>query len=106
MSSKHIRGDYNVAWPGAELAVMGAEGAVNILYRRELEQSKDAAAARAKLIEEYNEKFANPYVAAGLGYLDDVIEPQETRPRLIRALQMLSKKRQSLPPKKHGNIPL
>jgi len=106
MSSKHIRGDYNVAWPGAELAVMGAEGAVNILYRKELEQSKDPAAARAKLIEEYNDKFANPYVAAALGYLDDVIEPQETRPRLIRALRMLSKKRQSLPPKKHGNIPL
>ena len=106
MSSKHIRGDYNVAWPGAELAVMGAEGAVNILYRKEIEQSKDPAATRAKLIEEYNDKFANPYVAAALGYLDDVIEPQETRPRLIRALRMLSKKRQSLPPKKHGNIPL
>ncbi len=106
MSSKHIRGDYNVAWPGAELAVMGAEGAVNILYRKEIEQSKDPAATRAKLIEEYNDKFANPYVAAALGYLDDVIEPQETRPRLIRALRMLANKRQSLPPKKHGNIPL
>jgi propionyl-CoA carboxylase beta chain len=106
MSSKHIRGDYNVAWPQAELAVMGAEGAVNILYRKEIEQAKKPAEARAKLIEEYNEKFANPYVAAALGYLDDVIEPQETRPRLIRALRMLSKKRQTLPPKKHGNIPL
>jgi propionyl-CoA carboxylase beta chain len=106
MSSKHIRGDYNVAWPGAELAVMGAEGAVNILYRKEIEGADDSAAARAKLIEEYNDKFANPYVAAALGYLDDVIEPQETRPRLIRALRMLSNKRQSLPPKKHGNIPL
>jgi acetyl-CoA carboxylase carboxyltransferase component len=106
MSSKHIRGDYNVAWPGAELAVMGAEGAVNIVYRKELEQAKDPAKARAKLMEEYNEKFANPYVAAALGYLDDVIEPQETRPRLIRALHMLANKRQSLPPKKHGNIPL
>ena len=106
MSSKHIRGDYNVAWPGAELAVMGAEGAVNILYRKEIEQARDSAAARAKLIEEYNEKFANPYVAAALGYLDDVIEPRETRPRLVRALRMLAQKRQSLPPKKHGNIPL
>ncbi|HEX7077630.1 MAG TPA: acyl-CoA carboxylase subunit beta [Candidatus Eisenbacteria bacterium] len=106
MSSKHIRGDYNVAWPGAELAVMGAEGAVNILYRKEIEAAKDPAKARGKLIEEYNEKFANPYVAAALGYLDDVIEPRETRPRLIRALRMLAQKRQSLPPKKHGNIPL
>jgi len=106
MSSKHIRGDYNVAWPQAELAVMGAEGAVNIVYRKEIESAKDPAAERARLIEEYNEKFANPYVAAALGYLDDVIEPKETRPRLIRALRMLSNKRQSLPPKKHGNIPL
>ncbi len=106
MSSKHIRGDYNVAWPGAELAVMGADGAVSIVYRKEIEQAKDPAKARAKLIEEYNEKFANPYVAAALGYLDDVIEPQETRPRLIRALRMLANKRQSVPPKKHGNIPL
>ncbi len=106
MSSKHIRGDYNVAWPGAELAVMGADGAVSIIYRKEIDAAKDAAKARAKLVDEYNEKFANPYVAAGLGYLDDVIEPQETRPRLIRALRMLAHKRQSLPPKKHGNIPL
>jgi propionyl-CoA carboxylase beta chain len=106
MSSKHIRGDYNVAWPQAELAVMGADGAVNIIYKRELEAAKDSAKARAKLVDEYNEKFANPYVAAGLGYLDDVIEPQETRPRLIRALRMLAHKRQSIPPKKHGNIPL
>jgi len=105
MSSKHIRGDYNVAWPGAELAVMGAEGAVNILYRKELDGADDPA-ARTKLVDEYNDKFANPYVAAALGYLDDVIEPQETRPRLIRALRMLANKRQSLPPKKHGNIPL
>jgi acetyl-CoA carboxylase carboxyltransferase component len=106
MSSKHIRGDYNVAWPGAQLAVMGAEGAVSIVYRKEIEQAGDPARERAALIEEYNEKFANPYVAAGLGYLDDVIEPQETRPRLIRALRMLANKRQTLPPKKHGNIPL
>ena len=106
MSSKHIRGDYNVAWPQAELAVMGAEGAVNIIYRKEIEQSKNPAAARSKYVAEYNEKFANPYVAAALGYLDDVIEPQETRPRLIRALAALRNKRQSLPPKKHGLIPL
>ncbi|HXF59471.1 MAG TPA: carboxyl transferase domain-containing protein, partial [Candidatus Saccharimonadales bacterium] len=106
MSSKHIRGDYNVAWPQAELAVMGAEGAVNIIYRKEIESSKNPAAARAKYVAEYNEKFANPYVAAGLGYLDDVIEPSETRPRLIRALAALKNKRQTLPPKKHGLIPL
>ncbi len=106
MSSKHIRGDYNVAWPQAELAVMGADGAVNIIYRKEIEQSKDPAATRARYVAEYNEKFANPYVAAALGYLDDVIEPQETRPRLIRALGALRNKRQSLPPKKHGLIPL
>jgi propionyl-CoA carboxylase beta chain len=106
MSSKHIRGDYNVAWPTAELAVMGAEGAVNILYRRELKEAKDPDALRKQLIDEYNAKFANPYVAAELGYLDDVIEPRETRPRLIRALRSLRNKRQSLPAKKHGNIPL
>jgi acetyl-CoA carboxylase carboxyltransferase component len=106
MSSKHIRGDYNVAWPQAELAVMGAEGAVNIVYRKEIEQAKNPAAARAKFVAEYNQKFANPYVAASLGYLDDVIEPEETRPRLIRALSALRNKRQSLPPKKHGLIPL
>jgi propionyl-CoA carboxylase beta chain len=106
MSSKHIRGDYNVAWPTAELAVMGAEGAVNILYRRELKEAKDPDALRKQLIDEYNGKFANPYVAAELGYLDDVVEPKETRPRLIRALRSLRNKRQSLPAKKHGNIPL
>ena len=106
MSSKHIRGDYNVAWPSAEMAVMGAEGAVNILYREQLKNSKDPAADRARLIEEYNEKFASPWVAAELGYLDDVIEPKETRPRLIRALENLENKRQTLPAKKHGNIPL
>ncbi len=106
MSSKHIRGDYNVAWPGAELAVMGADGAVNILYRRELAEAKDPEAKRKELIDEYNTKFANPYVAAELGYLDDVIEPRETRPRLIRTLHALRNKRQSLPAKKHGNIPL
>jgi len=106
MSSKHVRGDYNVAWPSAELAVMGAEGAVNIIYRREISEAKDSEAVRKKFVKDYNEKFANPYIAAELGYLDDVIEPQETRPRLIVALEMLQNKRQNLPPKKHGNIPL
>jgi propionyl-CoA carboxylase beta chain len=106
MSSKHIRSDYNVAWPGAELAVMGAEGAVNILNKREIESAKDPAAERAKLIAEYNEKFANPYIAASLGYIDDVIDPADTRPKIIAALESLVNKRQTLPPKKHGNIPL
>jgi len=106
MSSKHIRGDYNVAWPSAEMAVMGADGAVNILYREELARAKDPVAERKRLIAEYNDKFASPWVAAELGYLDDVIEPQETRPRLIAALEMLRHKRQSLPARKHGNPPL
>jgi propionyl-CoA carboxylase beta chain len=106
MSSKHIRADYNVAWPSAELAVMGAEGAVNILNKKEIDRAKDPAAERARLIAEYNEKFANPYIAASLGYIDDVIKPADTRPRVIAALESLVNKRQSLPPKKHGNIPL
>jgi len=106
MSSKHIRGDYNVAWPSAEMAVMGADGAVNILYRDEIAKAKDPAAERKRLIAEYNERFASPWIAAELGYLDDVIEPEDTRPRLIAALEMLRNKRQSLPHKKHGNLPL
>jgi acetyl-CoA carboxylase carboxyltransferase component len=106
MSSKHIRGDYNVAWPTAELAVMGAEGAVNVIHREKIARAKDPAAERRALIDEYNAKFANPWAAAALGYLDDVIEPADTRPRLIAALAMLSTKRQSLPQKKHGNLPL
>jgi propionyl-CoA carboxylase beta chain len=106
MSSKHIRGDVNLAWPSAELAVMGPEGAVNIIFRKELEKAKDPAKRRAELVAEYREKFANPYVAAERGYLDDVIEPKETRPRLINALEMLSNKRDANPAKKHGNIPL
>jgi len=106
MSSKHIRGDYNVAWPGAELAVMGPEGAVNIVFRKELEKAKDPVKRKAELVAEYREKFANPYIAAERGYLDDVIEPKETRPRLINALEMLSNKRDANPAKKHGNIPL
>ncbi|HEY3217012.1 MAG TPA: acyl-CoA carboxylase subunit beta [Candidatus Eisenbacteria bacterium] len=106
MSSKHIRGDYNVAWPSAEMAVMGPEGAVNILYREELAAAADPVRERRRLVAEYNEKFASPWVAAELGYLDDVIEPQDTRPKLIAALEMLRNKRQSLPFKKHGNPPL
>ncbi len=106
MSSKHIRGDYNVAWPSAEIAVMGPEGAVNILYKDELAKAKDAEAKRTQLVAEYVEKFANPYVAAARGYLDDVIEPHETRPRLIAALRSLATKRDTNPKRKHGNIPL
>jgi propionyl-CoA carboxylase beta chain len=106
MSSKHIRGDYNVAWPSAEMAVMGADGAVNILYRDEIAKAKDPAAERRRLIAEYNDRFASPWIAAELGYLDDVIEPEDTRPKLISALEMLRSKRQSLPFKKHGNPPL
>jgi acetyl-CoA carboxylase carboxyltransferase component len=106
MSSKHLRGDVNLAWPSTEIAVMGPEGAINIVFRRELEGAKDPAERREELIDEYREKFANPYVAASRGYIDDVIEPHETRPRLINALAMLANKRDTLPSKKHGNIPL
>jgi acetyl-CoA carboxylase carboxyltransferase component len=106
MSSKHIRADYNVAWPTAELAVMGAEGAVNVIHKEKIAKAKDPAAERQALIDEYNAKFANPWSAAAMGYLDDVIEPEDTRPRLIAALAMLATKRQSLPAKKHGNLPL
>ena len=106
MSSKHIRGDYNVAWPSAEIAVMGPEGAVNIVYREEIERAKDPEARRKELVASYVERFANPYVAAARGYLDDVIEPHETRPRLIAALRSLAGKRDANPKRKHGNIPL
>jgi propionyl-CoA carboxylase beta chain len=106
MSSKHIRADVNLAWPSAEIAVMGAEGAVNILYRKEVSEAQDPEALRRQLIAEYNAQFANPYVAASLGYLDDVIRPRDTRPKLIMALESLVGKRQRLPHKKHGNIPL
>jgi propionyl-CoA carboxylase beta chain len=106
MNSKHIRADYNVAWPGAELAVMGPEGAVNILYRQALAEAADPDAERSRLVGEYNETYANPFIAAGLGYLDDVIEPADTRAHLIAALNNLANKKQALPPKKHGNIPL
>jgi propionyl-CoA carboxylase beta chain len=106
MSSKHIRADVNFGWPSAEIAVMGAEGAVNILYRREVQDADDPGKLRLRLIDEYNAQFANPYVAAELGYLDDVIRPRDTRPKLIQALESLATKRQRLPRKKHGNIPL
>jgi propionyl-CoA carboxylase beta chain len=106
MSSKHIRGDVNLAWPTAEIAVMGPEGAINILYRKELAEAADPEALRATLVQEYRDTFANPYVAASWGYLDDIIEPSRTRPRLINALEMLQNKRDENPPKKHGNIPL
>lgn len=106
MSSKHIRGDINLAWPTAEIAVMGPDGAVNIIFRKELAEVEDKESRKQELVTEYRKKFANPYVAASRGYIDDVIEPRETRPRLINSLEMLSNKRDSNPPKKHGCIPL
>jgi propionyl-CoA carboxylase beta chain len=106
MSSKHIRGDISYAWPSAEIAVMGPEGAVNIIFRKQISEAEDPQAEQARLVQEYRHTFANPYVAAARGYIDDVIEPHETRPRLIEALQMLQNKRDTNPPKKHGNIPL
>ncbi len=106
MSSKHLRTDFNYAWPTAEIAVMGPEGAVSILYKREIEAAADAIAARAARVAEFRDKFANPYVAASRGFLDEVIRPRETRRRLITALRNLEHKRDRNPPKKHGNIPL
>ncbi len=106
MNSKHIRGDMNLAWPIAEIAVMGPKGAVEILFRREIDEAEDPQAAMDARIEEYREAFANPYVAAAHGFVDDVIDPRETRPRLISALDMLQNKRDSNPVRKHGNIPL
>ncbi|MFN2274045.1 MAG: acyl-CoA carboxylase subunit beta [Anaerolineales bacterium] len=106
MSSKHIRGDLNLAWPTAELAVMGPDGAVSIIFRKELADAKDPEKRKAELVQEYREKFAHPYIAAGRGYIDDVIEPRFTRSRLINGLEMLANKRDSNPAKKHGNIPL
>ncbi len=106
MASKHIRTDVNFAWPSAEIAVMGAEGAVGILYRRELKDAQDKESARNAKILELQDKFANPYVAAERGFVDEVIEPAYTRPKLIRALSLLENKRDSNPPRKHGNIPL
>ncbi|MEL7433136.1 MAG: acyl-CoA carboxylase subunit beta [Chloroflexota bacterium] len=106
MSSKHIRGDLNLAWPTAEIAVMGPEGAVEIINRRELGEANDPAAKKTELADAYREQFAHPYIAAARGYVDDVIEPSETRARLINALQVFQNKRDENPPKKHGNIPL
>ncbi|MDH4350722.1 MAG: acyl-CoA carboxylase subunit beta [Gemmatimonadota bacterium] len=106
MSSKHVGGDYNVAWPTAELAVMGPKGAAEILFRREIAAAADPQAKLDEVVDDYREKFAHPYEAAARGYLDDVIDPRETRPRLISALQTLLGKRDVPPPKKHGNIPL
>jgi len=106
MSSKHLRGDVCLAWPAAEIAVMGPEGAVNVVFRRELAQAEDPQAVRERLVHEYRERFATPYVAAARGYLDGVIRPSQTRPYLARALRMLQDKRVQRPPRKHGNIPL
>ena len=106
MSSKHIRGDFNFAYPSAEIAVMGPEGAVNIVFRGELDRAKDPVAERARLIDDYRRTFANPFKAAELGYIDEVIMPRDTRPRLIAALKALENKRDKNPPRKHGNIPL
>jgi propionyl-CoA carboxylase beta chain len=106
MGSKHLGGDINLAWPTAQIAVMGAQGAVNILYRRELAAAQDPDALRAQRVTEYEDTLANPYIAAERGYVDAVIRPAETRPHMIRALRALRAKRQTLPPKKHGNIPL
>jgi acetyl-CoA carboxylase carboxyltransferase component len=106
MSSKHIRGDMNFAWPTAEIAVMGAEGAVNIIFRDAIAGAEDGAEERRRLVAEYEEEFSNPYIAAARGYIDEVILPRETRPRLIRALEILADKQDTNPRKKHGNIPL
>ena len=106
MSSKHIRTDVNYAWPSAEIAVMGPEGAVDIVYKRELDGAENREAVRQEKIEEFRERLANPYVAADRGFVDAVIQPRETRKKLIQALEMLETKRDKNPPKKHGNIPL
>jgi acetyl-CoA carboxylase carboxyltransferase component len=106
MNPRHIGADLVLAWPSAEIAVMGPEGAVNVIFRRELNEALDQAARKAELVADYRRRFANPYVAAAAGYIDNVIEPRETRTRLINALEMLRNKQRSLPPKKHGNIPL
>jgi len=106
MASKHIRADMNFAYPTAEIAVMGPDGAVNIIFRKELDAAKDPVAEKARLVNEYREKFANPFKAAELGYVDEVIRPEQTRHKIIRALEMLKDKRQDNLPRKHGNIPL
>ncbi|HEY2967853.1 MAG TPA: carboxyl transferase domain-containing protein, partial [Casimicrobiaceae bacterium] len=106
MCSKHIRADFNVAWPTAEIAVMGPEGAVNVLFRREIAAASDPAAHRAELVSEYTERFANPYIAAERGYIDDVIEPGRTRSELIHALRIAMRKERRRSARWHGNIPL
>jgi propionyl-CoA carboxylase beta chain len=106
MSSKHIRGDVNYAWPSAEIAVMGPKGAVEIIFKKEIAASEDPETALEKQVKAYRKKFANPYVAAERGYVDEIIEPQETRPKLIKSLQILENKVDTNPKKKHGNIPL
>jgi propionyl-CoA carboxylase beta chain len=106
MSSKHIRADVNFAWPSAEIAVMGPKGAVEIIFKKEIEKAGDKEEALHKKVQDYRERFANPYIAAERGYIDEIIEPQETRPKVIRALEMLENKVDRNPRKKHGNIPL
>jgi propionyl-CoA carboxylase beta chain len=106
MASKHLRADVNLAWPTAEIAVTSPEGAVNVIFRKEISSAADPAAERTRLTAEYRERFATPYRAAELGYVDEVLKPEETRPRAIRAFEMLRSKRQETPPRKHGNVPL
>jgi len=106
MASKHLRADVNLAWPTAEIAVMSPDGAVNIIHRREIQAAVDPTAERARLVQDYRDRFANPYTAAELGYIDAVMKPEQTRPRVIRAFDMLRTKRLERPPRKHGNIPL
>jgi propionyl-CoA carboxylase beta chain/acetyl-CoA/propionyl-CoA carboxylase carboxyl transferase subunit len=106
MNSKHLRADVSFAWPTAEIAVMGPDGAVNVVFKKQIERAEDPGAARAELIAEYQRKFVTPYIAAERGFVDDVIEPADTRPRLVKALRMLSTKRESVPARKHGNMPL
>jgi len=106
MGSKHLRGDMNLSWPTGEVAVMGADGAVNVVYREEIANATDPDAKRKELIDEYRTKFANPYIPAGRGFFDDVIDPRDTRRKIIRSLEMLENKADRNPPKKHGNIPL
>ena len=106
MSSKNLRGDINYSWPTGQVAVMGAEGAVNIIHRSEINESKDPEKTRVELVSQYEKSFMNPYTAASRGFIDDIIEPSETRKKIIRSLKMLANKRDNLPPKKHGSIPL
>jgi acetyl-CoA carboxylase carboxyltransferase component len=106
MNPRHIGADLVLAWPSAEIAVMGPDGAVNVIFRRQLAEADDPVARKSELVEDYRQRFANPYVAASEGFIDNIMEPHETRPRLINALEMLQNKQGNLPPKKHGNIPL